>query len=154
MRDEVAALADDRASSALEARHAGSFFVVRRELKLLLNDAVAIVQGTGSVRFQLRRPRRLTIGRCGRSRTAAAGLGARRAPQATASGGGRAGVSGVGGGARLRAVRAHAVVGRAKLAAGDFERLERLCARIRGPVDASLNELPRPASIGRDAPAG
>ena len=52
LRDEVAALADDRASSALEARHAEVLSsLVRRELKLLLNDAVAIVQGTGSVRF-------------------------------------------------------------------------------------------------------
>ena len=43
--------------SRLEARHAEVLSsLVRRELKLVLNDAVAIVHGTGSVRFNFDDP--------------------------------------------------------------------------------------------------
>ena len=143
LRDEVAALADDRASSALEARHAEVLSsLVRRELKLLLNDAVAIVQGTGSVRFNFDDPAAL-LHRALRALEDGGGpaWARRRAPQATASEEEARDVLGLAAahGFALSVLTQSSV--RAKLAAGDFERLERLCARIRGPVDASLNEL-------------
>ena len=115
---------------------------MRRELKLLLNDAVAIVQGTGSVRFNFDDPAAL-LHRALRALEDGGGpaWARRRAPQATASEEEARGVLGLAAahGFALSVLTQSSV--RAKLAAGDFERLERLCARIRGPVDASLGEL-------------
>ena len=143
LRDAVAELADNRASSALETRHAEVLSsLVRRELKLLLNDAVAIVQGTGSVRFNFDDPAAL-LHRALRALEDGGGpaWARRRAPQATASEEEARGVLGLAAahGFALSVLTQSSV--RAKLAAGDFERLERLCARIRGPVDASLSAL-------------
>ena len=134
------------------ARGAAEVLSRRRELAAL-ERRVGIVQGTAACASTPTTPRPYCTGRCGRSRTAAGRPGA--APRA-------AGDSLGGGGAlRLGLAAAHGFAlsvltqssVRAKLAAGDFERLERLCARIRGPVDASSTSSPRPA-VGRDAPAG
>ncbi|KAH8066732.1 tRNA-Phe hydroxylase [Aureococcus anophagefferens] len=57
LRDEVALLLGGGGESELEGRHAEALSsLVRRELKSLLNEAVAIVHGTGSVRFNFDDP--------------------------------------------------------------------------------------------------
>ena len=111
--------------------------------------------GHGQRALQLRRPRGLIApGAAGARGRRRAGLGA--APRAAGDGlgGGGARRVGVGGGARLRAVRAHAVVGPREARGG----------RLRAPR-AALRAHPRPRRrvpqrarrgrrVGRDAPAG
>ncbi|KAH8046565.1 tRNA-Phe hydroxylase [Aureococcus anophagefferens] len=107
LRDEVALLLGGGGESELEGRHAEALSsLVRRELKSLLNEAVAIAHGTGSVRFNFDDPAALLHRPSGPPRRRRAGLGD-GAPR-----------------------RASAV--RAKLASGGFDRLEALAGRVRG----------------------
>ena len=161
LRDEVALLLGGGGESELEGRHAEALSsLVRRELKSLLNETVAIVHGTGSVRFNFDDPAALL----------------HRALRALHDGGGpawatelRAARCAAGGplafdgedeakdvlslaaahGFALSVFTQSAV--RAKLASGGFDRLEALAGRVRGAdapwaADAPGDDAAAPAS--------